>query len=122
MTKRPLSPHLQIYRLPLNAWLSITHRITGFAINGSYFVLILLLLVLLNGEKAWSGVEPLFGSFVFKGLVYLSVLAILYHMFNGIRHLLWDNLVGLEKNQVVRTSWLVIICTLISFIYWMLSL
>ncbi|TAL00598.1 MAG: succinate dehydrogenase, cytochrome b556 subunit, partial [Rhodospirillaceae bacterium] len=26
---RPLSPHLQIYRLPLAAVLSMTHRITG---------------------------------------------------------------------------------------------
>ncbi len=122
MIKRPLSPHLQIYRLPLNAWLSITHRITGFAINASYFVLIVLLLILLNGEKAWSGVEPLLGSLVFKVGVYLSVLAILYHMFNGIRHLLWDNLIGLEKKQVIRTSWLVVLCTLTSFIYWILSL
>ena len=122
MKKRPLSPHLQIYRLPLNAWLSISHRITGFAINGSYFILVILLLFLLNGEKAWSGIEPLLATFWFKAIVYLSVLAIFYHIFNGIRHLLWDNLIGLEKNQVVRTSWLVIICTLISFIYWVLSL
>ncbi|MGH8499792.1 MAG: succinate dehydrogenase, cytochrome b556 subunit, partial [Methylococcales bacterium] len=30
---RPLSPHLQIYRLPLTAILSITHRATGVAIT-----------------------------------------------------------------------------------------
>ncbi|WP_375211108.1 succinate:quinone oxidoreductase subunit C, partial [Hyphococcus sp.] len=29
---RPLSPHLQVYRLPLNAKLSILHRITGVAL------------------------------------------------------------------------------------------
>jgi len=28
-SKLPLSPHLQIYRLPLSAILSITHRATG---------------------------------------------------------------------------------------------
>ncbi|MCA3267808.1 MAG: succinate dehydrogenase, cytochrome b556 subunit, partial [Azospirillum sp.] len=30
--ERPLSPHLQVYRLPLTAWLSITHRATGVAL------------------------------------------------------------------------------------------
>ncbi|MEK9706506.1 MAG: succinate dehydrogenase, cytochrome b556 subunit, partial [Alphaproteobacteria bacterium] len=30
---RPLSPHLQVYRLPLDAILSITHRITGVALS-----------------------------------------------------------------------------------------
>ena len=28
-SNHPISPHLQIYRLPLTALLSITHRITG---------------------------------------------------------------------------------------------
>jgi hypothetical protein len=31
---RPLSPHLTIYRLPLPAILSITHRATGAALSG----------------------------------------------------------------------------------------
>ena len=30
---RPLSPHLQVYRLPLAAWLSISHRITGVGLT-----------------------------------------------------------------------------------------
>ena len=32
-TKRPLSPHLQIYRPQLTSVLSITHRLTGFALS-----------------------------------------------------------------------------------------
>ena len=30
---RPLSPHLRIYRMPLAAVLSITHRITGVGLT-----------------------------------------------------------------------------------------
>ncbi|MBY0511485.1 MAG: succinate dehydrogenase, cytochrome b556 subunit, partial [Rhodospirillaceae bacterium] len=30
---RPLSPHLSVYRLPLAAVLSITHRITGIGLT-----------------------------------------------------------------------------------------
>ena len=32
-TKRPLSPHLQIYKPQLTSVLSITHRLTGFCIK-----------------------------------------------------------------------------------------
>lgn len=31
---RPMSPHLTIYRLPLPAILSVTHRATGAALSG----------------------------------------------------------------------------------------
>jgi len=30
---RPMSPHVQIYRLPLTAIVSITHRATGVALS-----------------------------------------------------------------------------------------
>jgi succinate dehydrogenase / fumarate reductase cytochrome b subunit len=32
-SNRPLSPHLQVYRLPLLAILSILHRMTGAALS-----------------------------------------------------------------------------------------
>ena len=32
-TNRPLSPHLQVYRLPITARLSILHRATGVALS-----------------------------------------------------------------------------------------
>jgi succinate dehydrogenase (ubiquinone) cytochrome b560 subunit len=37
---RPMSPHLTIYRLPMNANLSVGHRVTGAAMSGSEFSLI----------------------------------------------------------------------------------
>ena len=39
---RPLSPHLQVYRLPLTALLSITHRGTGVFLSlGAIFLVLL---------------------------------------------------------------------------------
>ena len=41
---RPLSPHLQVYRLPLNALLSISHRLTGVALSFGFVLLVVWLL------------------------------------------------------------------------------
>ena len=39
MTKpRPLSPHLQIYRLPLPALMSISHRLSGVVLSTGRFL------------------------------------------------------------------------------------
>lgn len=50
MKTRPLSPHLQVYRLPLTALLSISHRITG--------VLLAMGLLLLAGWLLAASVYP----------------------------------------------------------------
>jgi hypothetical protein len=36
---RPISPHLTIYSFPLPAITSITHRITGVMLSGTFFLL-----------------------------------------------------------------------------------
>ena len=37
---RPLSPHLQVYRLPLPALMSISHRATGVLLAAGSLVLV----------------------------------------------------------------------------------
>ena len=44
--KKPLSPHLQIYRLPLTAILSISHRLSGVILGFVYISFVFILLVL----------------------------------------------------------------------------
>ena len=51
---RPLSPHLQIYRLPLPAILSITHRMTGVVLSTGTILLALWLIALAQGPEAFA--------------------------------------------------------------------
>ena len=46
---RPLSPHLQIYKMPFTAILSITHRATGVALAVGTVVLAITVAALLFG-------------------------------------------------------------------------
>ncbi|MBV7377699.1 succinate dehydrogenase, cytochrome b556 subunit [Maritimibacter dapengensis] len=87
---RPLSPHLQVYRLPLNAKLSILHRITGVALAFAAILIVWYFLALATGpeyfETASAVLTSWFGILVFT----LSTVALWLHFANGVRHLVWD--------------------------------
>ncbi len=102
--KRPLSPHLEHYKLPLTAYLSITHRITG-VINSAAIVLLVLLLASAAGTPEdyafMSGIaNSWFGTLVLFGFT----LTLYYHMANGIRHLFWDVGRGLELETAKKSG------------------
>jgi succinate dehydrogenase / fumarate reductase cytochrome b subunit len=87
---RPLSPHLQVYRLPLAAWLSITHRITGIGLTLGTLLLTWWVAAAAYGEESYAVfsdfISSPFGLFILFGF---SV-ALFFHLCNGLRHLLWD--------------------------------
>lgn len=49
---RPLSPHLQVYRLPLTALMSISHRATGVALSVGTLLLAWWLIAAATGAKS----------------------------------------------------------------------
>jgi len=53
-SKQPLSPHLQIYRLPLSAILSITHRATGVILALGAMILVLILSTAANSPETYA--------------------------------------------------------------------
>lgn len=95
-SQRPLSPHLQVYRLPLIAWLSILHRFTGLAAGLGAAYLVVWFLAAASGP-AWFGlVSHVTRSVPGAIILFLVSAAFLYHLCNGIRHLVWDAGYGFE--------------------------
>ncbi len=88
--KRPLSPHLQVYRPQLTSVLSISHRASGVVLSGGAIVLALWLLALAAGPESFSRMNAVLGSIPGKVVLFLFTLALFYHLCNGIRHLFWD--------------------------------
>jgi len=111
--QRPLSPHLQIYRLPLAARLSIMHRGTGVFLSLGAFVLAAWLVAIAAGEEEYGRFTEIAGSLPGK-LVLLAMLAsFVFHLLTGIRHLLWDSLWGLENPRVTTTNTIVVVLTVL---------
>ncbi len=120
---RPLSPHLQIYKLPLTALLSITHRITGIFLTLGTAVLVYWLLAIASGPGAYGQAQALLGSRYGQAALFLWTFALYFHLCNGIRHLFWDVGYGFELRAVDRSGNLVIIATLLlTGITWLMGL
>ena len=60
--RRPLSPHLQVYRLPLTARLSILHRITGVGLAVGALVLVWWLVAAATSDGAYATVSAVLRS------------------------------------------------------------
>jgi succinate dehydrogenase / fumarate reductase cytochrome b subunit len=115
MAHRPLSPHLMIYRRAYTMVLSILHRITGLALAAGLCVLVVWLAALAGGEGSYACFLSFAGSWPFKVLLGLWLVAFVYHFTNGIRHLFWDAGMGLERAQARRSAMLVVVSvTLVS--------
>ena len=86
----PLSPHLQIYKPQITSLLSISHRISGVALNFMLVILVLGLLCITLGESYFELLISLINSFPIKIMIFLAILGFSYHFLNGIRHIIWD--------------------------------
>lgn len=106
--KRPLSPHLQIYRPQLTTVLSISHRFTGVALAFGLVLLVVWLAALASGEAAYATALSWLGAWPVKVLLFLFSFAFFYHLANGIRHLWWDTGRGFEISQVNNSGWLML--------------
>ncbi|MBS3964728.1 MAG: succinate dehydrogenase, cytochrome b556 subunit [Methylomonas sp.] len=88
--QRPLSPHLQVYRLPLTGLISISHRITGIFLTLGLFLFVLLLFAMARGEAAYASVQSALDFWLFQCLLWGFIYALWFHVCHGIRHLIWD--------------------------------
>jgi succinate dehydrogenase / fumarate reductase, cytochrome b subunit len=110
---RPLSPHLQIYKWQLTMTLSILHRATGVALAVGTLLVLALLVTLASGPDAYATVRGFCASPF--GLVLLAgwSWALSFHLFNGIRHLLWDSGWGFEIPRAYATGWSVVVLSFV---------
>ncbi|HEX7388681.1 MAG TPA: succinate dehydrogenase, cytochrome b556 subunit, partial [Acidiphilium sp.] len=90
MVRRPLSPHLQIYRPQISSTLSIFHRIAGIALSAGAVLLSLWLAAAATSAGAFAVAQWLVDSIIGMIILFGFTLALFYHFCNGIRHLMWD--------------------------------
>jgi succinate dehydrogenase / fumarate reductase cytochrome b subunit len=111
--QRPLSPHLQIYRMPLTAMLSIFHRITGVALALGSLILMWWLVAAASGPDYYAHVQGWLGSWLGRIILLGFTFALFYHLCNGVRHLFWDMGRGFEVAVAERVGVIVIACAVI---------
>ena len=122
---RPLSPHLQVYRLPLPAITSIMTRITGHALVAGIVLLVWWLVAAVSSPGAFEVADWLVRSWLGFIILTASAWALWFHALSGVRHLFYDQGLGLEIDEANKASWAIIIgsvaLTLLSLIIFFIS-
>lgn len=105
---RPLSPHLQVYRLPLAAITSIMTRITGHALVAGILLIVWWLVAAVTSAGAFACADWVMRSWLGFIILTGSMWALWYHLLAGLRHLFYDAGHGMEIAQAETSSKLVI--------------
>jgi succinate dehydrogenase / fumarate reductase cytochrome b subunit len=113
MRERPLSPHLQVYRWPLSMALSILHRASGVALTLGTALLVWWLMAVAAGGESHRAFIDCIGSPFGQLALFGWTAAMMFHLLNGVRHLVWDSGAGYELPTAQATGWAVVVGTVV---------
>lgn len=105
---RPLSPHLQVYKLPIAAVTSILTRVTGHALLAGLLLLVWWLVAAVSGPHAFAWADWVLRSWLGFLILTGSVWALWYHLLAGVRHFFYDAGKMLEIKAAEKASWAII--------------
>lgn len=88
--KRPVNLDIGTIALPITAYASILHRVSGVFIFAGVAVLLWLLDASLASEEGFAAVKDIANSFICKLIVWAVAAGLIYHTVAGIRHLIMD--------------------------------
>jgi succinate dehydrogenase / fumarate reductase, cytochrome b subunit len=108
MSRRPLSPHLGVYKFAYTMALSILHRITGGVATVGFFAFVWWLMALASGPDAYASTMKYLSTPLARLVLVGFTFSFVYHFCNGIRHLVWDTGRGLERAQARASGYFVI--------------
>lgn len=111
--ERPTAPHLQIYRWSIPMALSILHRMTGAALGIGTLLLAWWIVALSMGPGPFAQANAVLGSPLGQLLLFGFCFALILHLLNGIRHLVWDAGFGLAVPTARATGWIVVIAAVV---------
>jgi len=111
--KRPLSPHLSIYRPQISSVLSIGNRITGLALYAGSAVMVLWLWSAAYAPEFYTTLHDLLASVFGKVLLLGWTVAFYFHLLCGIRHLIWDTGRGMSVPAINKSGIAAVVLTFI---------
>ncbi len=111
--KKPLSPHIQIYRWQISSLVSISHRITGIInIIGISFICLWASTLTLGGDN-YKMINFFLSSFIGKFIILGFTWSLSFQILSEIRHLVMDLGYGFELRTTKITGLFVIFGSII---------
>lgn len=114
--KRPVYLNLLKIRLPLPGMVSFAHRITGVLLFLALPYAVYILDLSIESEQSFIKVQQLLNQPVMLIIQFVLLWSLLHHFFAGIRYLLIDAEIGIEKSQARLGAWLVLIAEVLTLL------
>ena len=108
MAKKPLSPHIQIYKWHISSLVSISHRITGIINILAITLICFWIALILLGESNYEFIKFFLQTFIGKFILIGITWSFSFQMLSEIRHLIMDMGYGFELQTTKITGLLVI--------------
>ncbi len=112
--KRPVYLNLLKIRLPLAGMISFAHRITGVILFLALPFSVYLLDLSIDSEQSFQQVQQILNQPLMMLLQLVVLWSITHHFFAGIRFLLIDAEIGVEKSAANRGAWMVIFAEVVT--------
>ncbi|PYC22683.1 succinate dehydrogenase, cytochrome b556 subunit [Aquipseudomonas alcaligenes] len=93
-SQRPVNLDLRTIKLPITAYTSILHRVSGVILFLGIVVMLFALDKSLVSEEGFAEVQACLASPLAKLIIWGLLSALLYHLVAGVRHLIMDMGVG----------------------------
>ena len=115
---RPVNLDLGTIELPVTAYASITHRVTGVLMFFSSFLMLWALDASLQSEASFDGLAKVMSSAPAKGIAWVTATVLTYHALAGIKHLVMDAGVGETLRGGVIGARIVFLLAGLSAVVW----
>jgi succinate dehydrogenase (ubiquinone) cytochrome b560 subunit len=120
--RRPVSPHLAIYRMQINYFNSPFNRITGSILSGGLYCFGAAYLVspLFGWHLDTPTLVSAFGSLPVAAKVavkFAMAFPFTFHGINGVGHLIWDTRRNFQREQIVAQGWTILGLSIVSAVY-----
>lgn len=90
LIRRPMSPHLQVYKMRLSMFLSISNRITGVVATAGSALGVFWLAALAKGPKSFASARKVTGNPLGQLVLFGWIFSLVWHTVGGLRHFIWD--------------------------------
>ena len=111
--KRPLSPHIQIYKWHISSLVSISHRITGIINIIAITFICLLASLLVFGKSNYEIINLFLSSLIGKFFILGLTWSFSFQILSEIRHLIMDLGYGFQLRTTKITGLIVIFGSII---------
>src|SRR5688572_18074737 len=111
--RRPLSPHLSIYRWRITMAMSILHRLSGAGLYFGMAILVWWLAAAAAGPEPFALANGIVTSWFGIAILVAATWGLVHHALGGLRHFVWDFGVAMEPGTRDQMAWATLVGSIV---------